>query len=247
MTTASSVLIIGGASDIGRATALIYAGHGWKVTLAGRNLAECGRIADDIAVRSGQRPDVVELDVLRTDRFTAFVEAFPEAPDTIVCAAGLLGDQARDQCDPNRAAVTLRSNFEGPALLLGAFASAMAARGHGVIVGISSVAGERGRASNYVYGAAKAGFSAFLSGLRHSLVRQGVCVITVKPGFVRTKMTAQMTLPRGLTAEPAEVARAIFKADQAKRPGSLYVRPVWRPIMTIIRMLPEPVFLRMRL
>jgi decaprenylphospho-beta-D-erythro-pentofuranosid-2-ulose 2-reductase len=141
----------------------------------------------------------------------------------------------------------MRSNFEGPALLLEAFASRMAFRGRGVIVGISSVAGDRGRSSNYIYGSSKAGFSAFLSGLRHRLVRQGVCVITVKPGFVRTQMTAHMTLPPRLTAEPEEVAKAIFLADQAKRPRSLYVRAVWRPIMTIIRLLPEPLFLRTRL
>ena len=247
MNNASSVLVVGGSSGIGRATALTYAAHGWSVTLAGRNVAECERNADDIAVRTGRRPEVIELDILRTDCFAAFIDSLPGLPDTVVCVVGLLGDQAQDQSDPVRAAVTLRSNFEGPALLLEAFAGRMAARGRGVIVGISSVAGDRGRSSNYIYGAAKAGFSAFLSGLRHRLVRQGVCVITVKPGFVRTQMTAHMTLPRGLTAEPGEVAEAIFRADQAKRPRSLYVRSVWRPIMTIIRVLPEPLFLKTRL
>jgi NAD(P)-dependent dehydrogenase (short-subunit alcohol dehydrogenase family) len=247
MTNASRVLIVGGASDIGRATAKVYADRGWNVMLAGRNVAECERNADDIAVRAGRRPDVTGLDILQTDRFAAFVDGLPDLPDTVVCVVGLLGDQARDQSDPARAALTMRSNFEGPALLLDAFASRMASRGRGVIVGISSVAGDRGRSSNYIYGSSKAGFSAFLSGLRHRLVRQGVCVITVKPGFVRTKMTAHMTLPRRLTAEPEEVAKAIFLADQAKRPRSLYVRSVWRPIMTIIRILPESLFLRTRL
>jgi NAD(P)-dependent dehydrogenase (short-subunit alcohol dehydrogenase family) len=247
MSSASSVLVIGGSSGIGRATAMTYAARGWKVVLAGRNVAECELNADDIAVRTGLRPDVLELDILRTDQFAAFVDALPVLPDTVVCVVGLLSDQTQDQSDPARATLTLRSNFEGPALLLEAFASRMAARGHGVIVGISSVAGDRGRSSNYIYGASKAGFSAFLSGLRHRLVRQGVCVITVKPGFVRTQMTAHLTLPRRLTAEPQEVAEAIFAADQAKRPRSLYVRSVWRPIMTIIRILPEPLFLRTRL
>lgn len=247
MNSSSSVVIVGGASDIGRATARVYADRGWRVMLAGRNIAECERNADDIAVRTGRRPEVIGLDILRTECFAAFVDGLPCLPDTVICVVGLLGDQARDQLDPGRAALTMRSNFEGPALLLEAFASRMGSRGRGVIVGISSVAGDRGRSSNYIYGSSKAGFSAFLSGLRHRLIRQGVCVITVKPGFVRTKMTAHMTLPRRLTAEPEEVAKAVFLADQAKRARSLYVRSVWRPIMTIIRILPEPLFLRTRL
>jgi decaprenylphospho-beta-D-erythro-pentofuranosid-2-ulose 2-reductase len=97
MTNASSVLIVGGTSDIGRATAKAYADRGWNVMLAGRNIAECERNADDIAVRSGRRPDVKELDILRTDGFAAFVDGLPDLPDTVVCVVGLLGDQAQDQ------------------------------------------------------------------------------------------------------------------------------------------------------
>jgi hypothetical protein len=114
-----------------------------------------------------------------------------------------------------------------------------------LIVGISSVAGDRGRGSNYVYGAAKAGFTAFLSGLRNRLSPLGVRVVTVKPGFVRTRMTEGMKLPPVLTAEADEVGRAIFKAERGG--DVLYVRPVWRGVMAIIRAIPEPVFKRLKL
>jgi len=109
------------------------------------------------------------------------------------------------------------------------------------------VAGDRGRGSNYVYGSAKAGFSAFLSGLRNRLAKTGVHVLTVKPGFVRTRMTAGMKLPPLLTAEPAEVGAAIFAAAEARRADVIYVRPVWRLVMAIIRAIPERVFKRLSL
>lgn len=114
------------------------------------------------------------------------------------------------------------------------------------IVGVSSVAGERGRRSNYPYGSAKAGFTAYLSGLRQRLHSHGIHVLTVKPGFVRTRMTAHMDLSPLLTAEPEEVARALVRA-QEKGKSVVYVRRVWRPVMALIRLLPEGVFKRLSL
>jgi short-subunit dehydrogenase len=137
----------------------------------------------------------------------------------------------------------IRSNFEGPAMALAELANRFEARGSGVLVGISSVAGERGRASNYVYGAAKAGFTAYLSGLRNRLAKRGVHVVTVLPGFVATRMTEGMDLPARLTAQPGEVAEAVLRAVERRR-DVIYVRPVWRVVMGIIRAMPEPVFKR---
>jgi hypothetical protein len=247
MNSTPTVLIAGGASDIGRAVALHYAEHGYEVILAARDMATCRRNADDVAVRTGRAPSLVPLDILQTDRFAAFVADLPRLPDTVICLIGLLGDQAQGQADPALASLTMRSNFEGPALFLEAFAAPFAMRGGGALIGVSSVAGDRGRSSNYIYGAAKAGFAAYLSGLRHRLARKGVCVITVKPGFVRTRMTAGLALPSLLTAGVDQVAKAIFVADQARRPRSLYVGLHWRAIMTLIRLLPEPLFLRTNL
>ena len=141
----------------------------------------------------------------------------------------------------------LRTNFEGPALLLGLFAERLLARGSGTIVGVSSVAGDRGRGSNYLYGAAKAGFTAFLSGLRNRLAPNGLRVITVKPGFVRTQMTAGMKLPPVLTAEPDEVGRSIFTAAEKGSSDVIYVRRLWRPVMMVIGSIPERIFKRLRL
>ena len=138
----------------------------------------------------------------------------------------------------------MRTNYEGPALLLGGFAEAFVKRNSGTIIGVSSVAGDRGRASNYIYGSAKAGFTAFLSGLRNRLARTKVHVVTVKPGFVDTRMTAGMKLPRALTAKPEEVAATIFRANQ-KKANVVYVRRIWLVIMSIIISLPEWIFKRM--
>ncbi|MCF6371273.1 SDR family oxidoreductase [Rhizobium halophilum] len=246
--TGKSVLLVGATSDIGRATALTYATAGWDVQLAGRSLESVQREADDIGTRSGANVSVHCLDILDSDRFSDFVRGLPVLPDTVVCVVGELGEQDRAEKELDHASMVMRTNFEGPALFLGLIADRFAARGSGTIVGVSSVAGDRGRASNYVYGAAKAGFTAFLSGLRNRLAKAGARVVTVKPGFVRTRMTAGMKLPGLLTAEPREVAGAIFAAAEEKTSRDvIYVRSIWWPLMTVIRSIPEPVFKRLKL
>jgi hypothetical protein len=247
MQTGKTLLLLGATSDMGRATALRYAAAGWRICLAARNAEAARRNAEDIAARTGVEVSVHTLDVLDTAGFPAFIEALPILPDTVVCVIGELGEQKRAETDAEHATMVLRTNFEGPALLLGLVAERFAARGSGTIVGVSSVAGDRGRGSNYVYGAAKAGFTAFLSGLRNRLAPAGIRVLTVKPGFVRTRMTAGMKLPPLLTAEPAEVGEAIFKAAESGRSDVIYVRGIWRMVMAIIVMIPETVFKRLRL
>ncbi|AHF87481.1 short-chain dehydrogenase (plasmid) [Rhizobium leguminosarum bv. trifolii WSM1689] len=243
-----TLLLIGATSDIGRATALAYAGEGWDVHLVGRRRELVQREADDIVTRTGAAVVVHELDILDTGRFEEFLNTVSPLPDTAICVVGELGEQARAERELEHAAMVMRTNFEGPALMLGLLASRFAARGSGTIVGISSVAGDRGRGSNYVYGAAKAGLTAFLSGLRNRLSTAGVRVLTIKPGFVRTRMTDGMKLPPMLTAEPAEVAHRIFAvADGSKGGDVVYVRRIWYPLMTIIRGIPEPIFKRLRL
>lgn len=242
-----TLLLVGATSDIGRATALRYAEAGWRVLLAARNVEAAQREADDIATRTGAAVEVYGLDILETRRFPAFADELPALPEAVACVVGELGEQVRAQTDLDHATLLLRTNFEGPALLLGLFAERFQARGSGVLIGVSSVAGDRGRGSNYAYGAAKAGFTAFLSGLRNRLAPSGVKVLTVKPGFVRTRMTAGLKLPPLLTAEPEEVGRAIFKAAERGRADVIYVRPVWRMVMGVIGLIPEPVFKRLRL
>lgn len=244
--TTRTLLVIGATSDIGRATALRFAADGWALQLAGRDAAGLAREATDLAARANVPVAVHALDILAATEFPAFVAGLAVLPDVAVMVVGLLGDAARSTTDPEHAAEVMRSNYEGPAVLLGLLGERFAARGSGVLVGISSVAGDRGRASNYVYGSAKAGFTAFLSGLRNRLYPTGVRVVTVKPGFVRTKMTANLKLPPVVTAGAQEVGDAIFKASLGKR-DVLYVRPIWALIMTVIWAIPEPVFKRMKL
>ncbi|TCT02153.1 SDR family oxidoreductase [Aquabacter spiritensis] len=241
-----TLLLIGATSDIGRAIALRFAAAGWRLQFAARDLDEAARTADDVAARTGAAATLHRLDILEDDAFPAFLDGLPALPDAAVCVVGLLGDQARGEIDPAHARLVLRSNFEGPALLLGAIATRFSARGTGAIIGVSSVAGERGRGSNYLYGAAKAGFTAFLSGLRNRLAPRGIRVITVKPGFVRTRMTAHLKLPPLLTATPDDVAKAVAAAMAGRR-DVVYARPVWRLVMTLVRLLPEPLFKRLKL
>lgn len=240
------VLILGARSDIGLATARAFAAQGCSIQLALRNASRNEADRSDIALRFGVDVSLHEFDVLDTTHHAAFVEQLPALPDIAVCAVGLLGHQEEDRKDPAAAAGVIRSNFEGPATILERLAERFEARGSGTIVGISSVAGDRGRASNYVYGSAKAGFSAYLSGLRNRLSNSGVRVVTVKPGFVRTAMTEGMKLSPPLTVGPEVVAKRILSASKS---GSeiIYVKGLWRLVMTIICAIPEPIFKKLRI
>ncbi|NLS75087.1 SDR family oxidoreductase [Bradyrhizobium brasilense] len=242
-----AVLILGGASDIGRAIALALAQSQWTIRLAGRSVPDLQREADDISAYSGSLVTVHSFDVLDTASFIAFVDALPDLPDVVISAVGLLGEQHRAEIDLDQAKEVIRSNYEGPALILSVFAERFLRRGYGSIVGISSVAGDRGRGSNYFYGSAKAGFSAFLSGLRNRLAVNGaIQVMTVKPGFVRTKMTEHMKLPPLITASPEEVGEAVLSALN-RRKDVIYARSIWFFVMLIIRLMPERIFKRLRL
>lgn len=241
-----AVLILGGRSDIGLAVAHRFAAAGRPIQLAARNAAGLEADRSDIALRHGVEVTLHEFDALDLASHARFIDGLPRLPDVVVCAVGALGDQAHDERDPQAAALVMRSNYEGPAAILAAFANRLEAAGTGTLVGISSVAGVRGRASNYVYGSAKAGFTAFLSGLRNRLAKKGVHVVTVLPGFVATRMTDGMKLPPKLTASPQEVATAIEKAVSAGR-NVVYVKPIWLIIMMIIRHLPEAIFKRAKI
>lgn len=243
--SAGAVLILGARSDIGLAVAHAFAARGHAIQLALRDAARAEADRADIALRHGVAVSLHDFDVLDTAGHGAFLDSLPALPQLVVCVIGLLGTQEENRRDPARAALILRSNFEGPAAILERIAERFEARGSGVIVGVSSVAGDRGRASNYVYGAAKAGFTAYLSGLRARLSRAGVRVVTVKPGFVRTAMTAGMQLSPLLTVGPEAVASRIVAVSQGGA-EVIYVKRLWWLVMTIIRALPEAIFKKTR-
>jgi decaprenylphospho-beta-D-erythro-pentofuranosid-2-ulose 2-reductase len=241
-----SILILGAHSDVARPLARIYAEDGYKVILAARNSNRLSSDLADLRIRSGQESDAREFDVLDTAGHHSFLDGLGELPDTVISLVGLMTPQARAQSDFAAADLMIRSNYLGLVSILGEVANRMEQRGSGTIIGVSSVAGDRGRATNYIYGSAKAGLTAFMSGLRNRLMPRRVTVITIKPGFVRTRMTAGLALPAALTATPEELARAIRHAHRKKR-LVVYHRRIWRLIISIVRCLPERVFMRMQL
>lgn len=242
MNNENPVLILGALSDIGVAIGRAYAATGRSLILLARDPVQLAREAEHLRLRYNVPVAAHVFDVLYSHH--ELLDALHPFPTTVISVVGLLGDQETSVHNELTADLVLRTNFNAPALFLQACANRMAQGG--TIIGISSVAGERGRASNYIYGAAKAGFTAFLSGLRNRMLSNGVHVITVIPGFVKTRMLAGMKTPAPLTAAPEEVADAIVKAE-ARGKDVIYVRPVWRLVMLIIRSIPESVFKKLKL
>lgn len=238
------VLIVGAKSDIAKATAREYARHGYDLYLAGRNIDELEDFARDITVRTQRTAKLVELDMLDYASHHSFYEQLEPKPLVVISAVGYLGEQQKAQSDFNEARKIIDTNYSGVVSLLDIIANDFEQRKSGSIVAISSVAGDRGRKSNFTYGSAKAALTAYLSGLRNRLHEAGVHVLTVKPGFVATKMTADMDLPGMLTAQPEEVAKDIYRAQQ-KGKNVIYSKWFWRWIMLIIRNIPEFQFKKM--
>lgn len=239
-----TLLILGATSDIARATALAFGLAGWDILLAGRAPDALQRVAGDLSVRLGRPVPWVVFDAEKSEEHEAFWRNLPVQPEALLCAVGLLGDQNAARHDQALAQRIVTANFSGLVSIFGLAADAFEARGHGLLIGISSVAGDRGRAQNYLYGSAKAGFTALLSGLRQRLSEANVRVLTVKPGFVDTSMTEGMDLPKALTASPQEVAQAIL-AHAEKGSETIYVKPLWQLIMLVIRHIPERIFKKM--
>jgi decaprenylphospho-beta-D-erythro-pentofuranosid-2-ulose 2-reductase len=240
------VLIVGATSAIAAEVARLYAGRGASLVLTGRNPTRLAAVGDDLRVRGATKVETEVLDLLDRDRHAAVVEhAFAGGLDVALLAHGDLPDQQRCQTDPREAARALELNLVATVELLTLLGSEFESRRAGTIAVITSVAGDRGRQSNYVYGAAKAGVSVFLQGLRQRLRAAGVRVVTLKPGFVDTPMTAH--LPRNpLASSPRRAARAIYRAIETRRDVA-YIPWFWRPVMALIRAVPEFLFKRLRL
>ena len=241
-----SILILGGTSDIGLAIAETFLALDYQVYLAGRNPDRLEVIKRDLEIRFGGKVLTVHFDAETFDSHEDFVNELNILPDITVCAFGYLGDQEVAAADFEESLRIINVNYLGAVSILNRIASLYQQEKRGIIVGISSVAGDRGRMSNYVYGSAKAGFTAYLSGLRNHLYHQNVHVVTVKPGFVNTKMTEHLQLPPLLTATPPQVARTVLKAVNGQK-NTVYVLPVWRLIMMLIKNIPEFIFKRLKL
>lgn len=242
------VLLIGANSAIARQVARRYAAQGARLCLVGRRLEALQADADDLRLRGAAEARALVLDALDTPSHAAqLAQAWQlwQGFDVVLVAHGSLPDQAMAQQSVDEMLRAFDTNARSVLALLTEVANRMEAQGSGVIGVISSPAADRGRASNYVYGAAKAAVSNFCSGLRHRLFARGVRVVTILPGFVDTPMTA--AFPKGpLWAKPERVAADIVAA-LARRNGTLYTPWFWRWIMAIVTRLPQALFLRSKL
>jgi decaprenylphospho-beta-D-erythro-pentofuranosid-2-ulose 2-reductase len=243
-----TVLVVGATSSIARALAGRFAERGARLHLVGRDGAELGRIAADLHVRHGAVVSCGRLDVHDRESHRAAVQdALRQLGtfDTAAVAVGELGDQRRSERDPEHALEIIDANYAGPVSILTEIANVMEDRGRGRLVCLLSVAGERGRPTNYVYGSAKGGLDIFLEGLRARLFKKGVRVTSIRLGFVDTKMTfGQAGL--FLVASPQRAAASVLRALDRRRDVA-YVPGFWRPVMFAIRSLPRPLFKRMSL
>ena len=243
------ILIIGATSAIAEAAARIFATRGDALFLIARNAEHLRAVVADLNIRGAARADSATLDVTDFAAHDAVIEKAERdlgGIDIALIAHGTLSDQA--QCE--QSVDVMRREFDINALstlaLLTALANRMEARRSGTLAVISSVAGDRGRQSNYVYGAAKAAVSTFLGGLRQRLAKSGVSVLTIKPGFVDTPMTAAIANKGALWAQPDRVAAGIVLAIDRRR-NIVYLPWFWRWIMLVIRHIPEPLFKKLKL
>lgn len=235
-------LILGATSSMARAFARLQAENGAQLLLAGRDAEDLRQTAADCTARGAAAASTVPFDARQPEGFDEILQALSDTEGQINVAVfvGSMPDQAEIDANPALLDGMITDNFTGPARLLHKIAPLIEAQGSGTIVGVSSVAGDRGRLGNYAYGAAKAGFTTYLSGLRNRLNRSGGHVVTVKPGFVDTAMTWGIE-GMFLVATPRDLALALDRAVR-KRTNVLYTPFFWRYIMMIIRAVPEPIF-----
>lgn len=240
--TTGTWIILGASSSMGRSFAASLAAKGDDIVLAGRDMDDMARTAGDIHISTGRTVDVVKFDATDYQGHQAFAAAMAQKIGIInvVLLFGLMPEQDEMDVDVSKALSCIEATFTGAVSILHHLAPVMETRGGGTIIGVGSVAGDRGRLKNYVYGSAKAGLHTYLAGLRNRLGRSGIHVMTVKPGFVDTSMT--WGLPGlFLVASPDQVADSCIKAA-AKGRDEIYVPWFWWGIMTIIRNVPEKIF-----
>jgi short-subunit dehydrogenase len=251
MTTPASpkkILVLGATSGIAEATCRIWAAEGASLFLVARNPDKLAAVAADLKTRGASYIDTAVADLDDTSQHPSLLTHGINSlggMDVAYLTHGILGDQARAEQDFAVAEQILHTNFISVVSLLTWLANYCVQRHSGVLAVISSVAGDRGRKSNYLYGASKAGLSAFLGGLRNRVDREGVTVLTIKPGPVRTAMTTAMKGSEKF-ADVNKVAQSIVSAID-KRKDNLYVPFQWQPIMFVIRNIPDRIFKKLNL
>jgi len=244
-------VILGATSGIGRALAHRMASDHVPLVLAGRDEQALTDDAHDLHIRYGIEAHVLRFEAEAFDNHADQLDRcdamLGSQFDTVVLCYGLMVDQAEAEAAFDQAHRMIEVNYASPVSILGLAGRRLAERGGGSLCVLSSVAGDRGRQSNYLYGSTKAALSAFLQGLRNRLARHNVAVLTVKPGFVDTAMTWGLIDPESpLVASSDQVASDIVHALHRGR-NEIYTPWFWRPIMRVIRSIPEPIFKRLSL
>jgi len=246
--TPGRILIFGATSAIAQETAKLFAADGDALFLVARNADKLQVVANDLTVRGAAQVEKATLDLSETDRHVDLLARATAALgglDVALIAHGTLSDQEACQQSYELTEREMRTNFLSVVSLLTLLANQFESQRHGTIAVISSVAGDRGRGSNYVYGAAKAGVTAFLSGLRNRLSKVGVTVITVKPGMVDTPMTEHLT-KGALFASATAVGQGIYRAIETGQ-EVVYLPWFWWGIMWVIKHIPERIFKKLSL
>lgn len=240
------VLILGAGSGIAQATARLYAAEGAVIGLAGRNLIRLAVIADDLKTRGAGKVETFDVDFTAADAVATLAVMAQKLGglDHVILAYGVLGDQALAERDLSTAVSIIDVNFRSAACWSLAAANLLEKQLSGSLVVLGSVAGDRGRRSNYVYGASKAGLAILVQGISHRFRGAGPRAVLVKPGPTDTEMTAGMTKGGPLWATPETVAAVVRKAADSGGP-IVYAPARWRLIMAIIRAIPATIFNKM--
>ncbi len=242
--TGDTWLILGGSSSVARAFAFEVARLGADVLLAGRDTEDLARTAADLNIRTGRKATALEFDASAYDTHANFIETCRGMAErlNIFLAFGIMPSQEQTDRDFGLAKTMIETNYLGAVSILDRLAPAMEAQGGGHVVVLGSVAGDRGRLRNYLYGSTKAALHTYVEGLRARLYRSGVQVLTIKPGVLDTAMT--WGLPRlPFPATPEAFARATLAHIKRGREIA-YVPGIWRVIMLVIRSIPERLFKR---
>ncbi len=241
-----TALILGASSDIGFAIAKKFASEKYSIQLAGRNVKQLESLQSDIRIRYEVDCTVHHFDALDFSSHKVFYHGLPVSPDLCFYVVGYMTENETAFESWEKSLMTINSNYTGAVSILNIIAADYQTKKSGSIVGISSVAGNRGRQSNFIYGSSKAGFTAYLSGLRNRMYHYNVQVMTVLPGFVYTKMTEHLNLPALLTAQPEQLGTGIYNALKKKK-NVIYIKWFWRWIMLIIVSVPEFIFKKKKL
>ncbi len=238
-------LIVGANSDVAKSLSRLLASKGNDLILLSRDRSELELQENDLKTRYNSNVIVEPFDILDVGKFEEIFTKYKDV-DCLIYVAGYLGDNQIALNSLEESDRIMRVNYLNAVLFINKFALEFEERKKGIIVGFSSVAGDRGKGSNFIYGSAKGGFAIYLQGLRNKLFKSGVKVITVKPGFIDTKMTENMKLPPMLTSTPEKVARDVYGAI-SKGKDIKYTKWFWRWLMLIICLIPERIFKKLNM